>query len=97
MLPHCQHGRKAIETWGQQAATTSVGPTVLDAALRQAFPGTAGIRVIQRINAPKNLKTASAESKYLNEHLKSFTKDYGLHRFFTFHCSTRPLPRLPVL
>ena len=59
MLSHGQRGRKAIETWGRQTATMAVGPTVLDAALRELFPGTAAMRVIQRIYTPKNLKTAS--------------------------------------
>jgi hypothetical protein len=85
MLPHGTYGRMAIETRAQTIVLAALGgrTAILDAASRDPHPGTASIRFIKNIYAPRTLQATSAARAALDALINGFVKDCGLHLFFT--------------
>lgn len=84
-LPHGTFGLKAIEAWAQAVATTALGnrAAILDTASFEKRPGTASIKVIRNIFAPRNTQASSAARTALDTIIGSFAKGCDLLAFVT--------------
>ena len=84
-LPHGTYSLNTIEAWVQVAITTALGDgsAILKGASQDPRPGTASLRVVQNIFAPRTTQAASAARKALDDIIKGFAKDCGLHEHIT--------------
>ena len=85
LLPHGTYSLNTIEAWVQVAITTALGDgsAILKGASQDPRPGTASLRVVQNIFAPRTTQAASAARKALDDIIKGFAKDCGLHEHIT--------------
>jgi hypothetical protein len=86
-----------IEGWAQSIVTTALGDgsAIINGASQDPRPGTASLRVVQTIFAPRTTQAASAARKALDDIIKGFAKDCGLHSFITMalHPANKPASR----
>jgi hypothetical protein len=85
LLPHGTYGLKTIEIWAQTTVTAALGEgsAILDKASLHERPGTASLKVVKSIFAPRTTQAASAARTALDTIINGFVKDCGLHSFVT--------------
>jgi hypothetical protein len=74
-----------IEIWAQTTVTAALGEgsAILDTASLHERPGTASLKVVKSIFAPRTTQAASAARTALDTIINGFVKDCGLHSFVT--------------
>jgi len=79
LLPHGTYGLQTIEIWAQTTVTAALGEgsAILDTASLAERPGTASLRVVKNILAPRTTQAASAARTALDTIINSFVKDCG--------------------
>ena len=102
LLPVGMHGLNAIEGWAQTIVTTALGDgaAIINEASQEERPGTASLRVVQTIFAPRTTQAASAArtdmvADFMTKQTQRLTHERHCRR--AFGNQRAPLPLEPIV